>query len=255
MRIDQHIAHIRSQGDRLVELVAAGDLTTTVPTCPEWPVGELARHMGRVHRWAGAIVRDRIDHPVDEAEEQAIWGEMPDDAALTAWQQAGVDGLVAALTAAPPDLACWSFLPAPSPLAFWARRQCHETTIHRVDAEIAVTGNAGEALPIELAVDGVDELLLAFFSRPGNRVRSAEPKTIGVVAADADAAWLIHVGERGSHGERLEPGQVDAARPDASVSGPASSLYIGLWNRGELKVDGDEALLELWRGSANIRWS
>src|ERR1019366_10224384 len=65
--------------------------------------------------------------------------------------------LVEALVAAPPDLRCWTFLPAPSPLAFWARRQAHETTIHRVDAELA----SGPVAPVtpEFAADGLDELL------------------------------------------------------------------------------------------------
>jgi len=39
------------------------------------------------------------------------------------------------LASAPPDLDCLTFLAAPSPLAMWARRQAHETAIHRVDAE------------------------------------------------------------------------------------------------------------------------
>lgn len=35
---------------------------------------------------------------------------------------------------------CWTFLDAPSPLAFWARRQAHETAIHRADAQLAADG-------------------------------------------------------------------------------------------------------------------
>jgi uncharacterized protein (TIGR03083 family) len=59
----------------------------------------------------------------------------PEDDVLVEWFVAGHAALVQALRDADPDLACWTFLPAPSPLAFWARRQAHETGIHRVDAE------------------------------------------------------------------------------------------------------------------------
>ncbi|MER6443505.1 hypothetical protein ABT275_45720 [Streptomyces sp. NPDC001185] len=36
-------------------------------------------------------------------------------------------------------MTCWTFNPArvPSPLAFWTRRQAHETAVHRYDAEAA----------------------------------------------------------------------------------------------------------------------
>ena len=59
----------------------------------------------------------------------------------------GCADLVAALAAAPDDLECWTFLPAPSPRAMWARRQAHETAIHRVDAELAAGLRSRRAHP------------------------------------------------------------------------------------------------------------
>ena len=47
---------------------------------------------------------------------------LPDDGELVDWYVAGHSALVEALATAPTDLQCWSFLAAPSPLAFWARR-------------------------------------------------------------------------------------------------------------------------------------
>src|SRR6204780_1534249 len=60
---------------------------------------------------------------------------------------------------------CCGFLDAPSPLAFWARRQAHEPAIHRADAESA----AGDVTPFPavFAADGIDELLVCFASRGG----------------------------------------------------------------------------------------
>ena len=74
-----------------------------------------------------------------------------------------------ALRSAPADLECWTFLPADSPLAFWARRQAHETTIHRVDVE-SISASL-TPLDAQLSADGIDELLFGFASR-GRKLRA-----------------------------------------------------------------------------------
>ena len=75
-----------------------------------------------------------IDDGIDRA---GILGRGPADAGLIAAYRDGHAALVAALRDADPDLECATFMPAPSPLAFWARRQAHETAIHRYDAQSA----------------------------------------------------------------------------------------------------------------------
>jgi hypothetical protein len=45
---------------------------------------------------------------------------------------------------------------------------------------------------------------------------------------------------------------------DSTVRGRASDLYLLLWNRGStdsLAVDGDAALLDVWRQSVRVRWN
>ena len=54
-----------------------------------------------------------------------------------------------------------TFLPAPSPLAMWARRQAHETSIHRCYAESATGATTG--FDPTFAADGIDELLYGFY--------------------------------------------------------------------------------------------
>src|SRR5262249_60086760 len=67
----------------------------------------------------------------------------------------------------------WTFLEAPSPVAFWARRQAHETAIHRVDADQAAAGagKAGGGAPFtpRFAADGIDELIMGFVGRNAKR--------------------------------------------------------------------------------------
>jgi len=152
------------------------------------------------------------------------------------------------LRAAPADLACWSFLPASSPLAFWARRQAHETGIHRADAQ----GCSGpiDPVPADFAVDGIDELLMCFYNRRSRRLRSDEPRTLAVHTGPT--GWLVHIGPDGPSTERGD------GRADCAVQGEASDLYFALWNRAKLTdfvVSGDLAMIDLWTANATVRWS
>src|SRR5579871_6969076 len=162
MEIAAHIAALRREGELLAASAAAVHLDMPTPTCPEWQMRDLLRHVGDVHRWAALYVGQRRTQPMDEEEEAAFLGHWPADDALIDWFRAGHAALVHTLATAPPDLTCWTFLPAPSPLAFWARRQAHETAIHRVDAQSPA--GAVTALRPEVAADGIDELVTGFAS-------------------------------------------------------------------------------------------
>jgi uncharacterized protein (TIGR03083 family) len=251
MRIAEHIEALRREGAELIAAVGRADMNAIVPTCPEWTVRELAHHMGRVHRWAAAYVTQARPDAMPDEERERVWGTMPADADLTGWLTEGLRRIVDALQEAPDALECYTFLAAPSARAFWARRQAHEVTIHRADAQ-AVTG-AITGVGTDFAADGVDELLVGFYSRGRNRVRSDEPRRLAVRATDADAAWTVTVGPEGAASERGIHG--DTA--DCVLSGPASVLYLFLWNRRDpegLDITGDPALLGLWRDNATVRW-
>src|SRR5215467_6851501 len=129
MEIAKHIAAVASEGKLLAAAAAAAGPDAPVPSCPEWVVRDLVRHQGGVHRWAAGIVGTPRTEPWDVELDEVV-GTWPDDADLLAWFDAGLDSLANVLTQADPDLTCWSFLPAPSPLAMWARRQAHETSVH-----------------------------------------------------------------------------------------------------------------------------
>ena len=250
MRIDEHVAVLRRDGDLLIEAIAKADLETPVPTCPEWTVRDLAQHMGRVHRWATAYVRDARTEQIPEEFEDAVWGPMPDDAALVGWLRTGHAALVASLSSAPEELACWSFLRAPSPLAFWARRQAHETAIHRADGQIAL--GAVDGWPVEFAVDGIDELLFYFYGQRSRHVRHDPPRSLAVRATDADLGLTLHIGPSGVTVDRV------AAEADCLIEASALDLYLLLWNRRGaegLAVSGDVSVLDVWQGSARVRWT
>jgi uncharacterized protein (TIGR03083 family) len=247
--VSLHLDRLRVEGPRLAGAAERAGLDAPVPTCPGWLVRDLLRHAGGVHRWAAAHVAGARPRPLP-AEEVTPLFAAPDDDKLVAWYRDGHADLVATLAAADPATACWAFLPAPSPLAFWTRRQAHETAVHRADAESA-TGPVS-AVPAGFARDGIDELLFGFLSRPRGRLVADPPRSLAVQATDVDAAWTVHI----------EPDRrrVVAAREpaDLTVTGPASDLYLLLWNRRDasgLAVDGDPAVLDLWRAAARVTWN
>ena len=250
MEISEQIDSLRREGTLLAAAASGIDLDTPIPTCPEWRTRDLLRHVGYVHRWATSYVDQRRTQPMDEKEEEALIGQWPDDGALVDWFREGHSSLVRTLEAAEPDIMCWTFLPAPSPLAFWARRQAHETAIHRVDVEGA--GGAITPVSAEFAADGIEELLFGFVSRPRGKLRSDPSRTIYLCAEDIGREWLVHVGP-----ERVDV-RAENGTCDCAIRGRASELYLLLWNRRSpdgLDVRGDSSLLDLWRNSVRIRWS
>jgi uncharacterized protein (TIGR03083 family) len=248
MEIPAFIDSLQRDGDLLAAAAASSGPDAAIPTCPGWNERDLVQHVGGVHRWATAfVVGAHAD--AQDVDFDAVSGPSPSDIALVDWFREGHAALVAALRAAPPDLECWTFLPAPSPLAFWARRQAHETAIHRVDAESA--SGPFTAFAPAVAIDGIDELLTRFATRPRSREVDT-PRTLQVHATDGDGDWHVTI--------RAEGIDVSEGRgaTECSVAGTASDLYTLLWNRRGLEgldVEGDASVLDLWRESVRIRWS
>ncbi|MYX97665.1 maleylpyruvate isomerase family mycothiol-dependent enzyme [Streptomyces sp. SID486] len=236
------------EGRSLAAAAAAAGPDAKVPACPEWQVRDLLRHTGSVHRWAAGLVAGghTAPRPVEDPPEL-------DGAELVAWYRDSHRLLVDTLAAAPADLECWTFhrAPSPSPLAFWTRRQAHETTVHRYDAEAARGGTPSPVAP-DFAVDGVDELLRGFHARSRSRLRSEEPRVLRLRAVrpqgEADAVWTVRLTTE-------PPVTVCTAEGEAQaeLSGPADELYLALWNRTAVpKVTGDSSLADLWRERSGI---
>jgi uncharacterized protein (TIGR03083 family) len=267
MERSKHLAELERQGTALADAAEAAGLDAPTPTTPAWTVRDLLRHTGDVHRWAATYVAEGRGERIDDIE--AVAGALPEDADLLPWYRDGSQALVHTLTEADPAVDCWSFLPAPSPLAFWTRRQAHETAIHRADAESA--GGVSPAYDPGFAADGVDELLFGFFGRGSTAPGAADEgvRTIQLLATDltggaeglAGAEWGAPDGPAGAWLVRVGPDAFACSRgrdaADVTIAGPASDLYLLVWNRRSeegLEVDGDTSLLEDWRANAQITW-
>jgi uncharacterized protein (TIGR03083 family) len=252
MDVAEYIENLNAEGERMADAAERAGADAAVPTCPDWLVRDLVQHQGGVHRWATAYVAGAKTEAADVDFETAV-GPLPDDKALVEWFRQGHRALVSALREADPDMACWTFLPAPSPLAMWARRQAHETAIHRVDAELAA-GLMPVAVSPSFAADGIDELLTLFVPRRKGDPRADPARSLAVRCEDTRATWRVTISTEGVTTETEGGG----APADCVVSGPASWLYHALWNRlstDEIAVEGDSAALDLFLNRSKIRWS
>lgn len=252
MNIAEHITALDCAGQRLAAAAEEAGPDAAVPSCPDWVVRDLVRHQGGVHRLAtGYVAGQRTEYW--EVDMDEVVGDWPADGDLIDWFGDGLATLVQALTDADPDLACFTFLDAPSPLAMWSRRQAHETTVHRVDAELAA-GWPPNALPAPFAADGVDELLSCFITRPGGSLRADPARRLRVSCADDPGDWLVLIGpDRVVTKPATEPDHADC-----HVTGKANDLYLALWNRlpaTSLRVAGDSSVLRLFGDAVKVRWS
>lgn len=248
MDLRRQVAMIDQFAQTLATDATAAGLTAPVPSCPGWDVRELVTHVRHVHRWATGIVANRLT-------------EMPDEATVGAWCPpvsnenliddfvVGAHRLIEVLTDAPEDLACFSFLPAPSPRAFWARRQLHETVVHAADARAARAMTLD--VPSDVAIDGIDELLFGFATRPRRREIPAE-RTLALDARDTGDRYFVTLSA-----EQFTTTH-EIAASDCLVAATASNLYLQLWNRpvapGALGVIGDVSVLAQFSQSVQVRW-
>jgi uncharacterized protein (TIGR03083 family) len=246
MDLEQHLDGLREAVDAFGESATAAGLEAAVPTTPDWDVRRLVAHQGLVHRWAtGHILGEEVDP--DAVELEGLEAADPVE-----WLSDGAQRLTSTIEAASDDLATLVFLAdAPPPRQFWARRQCHETTIHAVDALSAELGRYPRAADTwigrDLALDGIDELLTGFLPRPHSRLRAEEPLTIAVLPEDADQRWLVAISGQAPVTAR----GLGDHEADVVLRGSAVALYLTLWNRSDEVSDES---LELWAEGARVTW-
>ena len=264
MEITAYVDALERDGTLLADAAHATGLTASVPTCPGWQVRDLVRHQAYVHWWAARHVTERLPTLLDGDDEAVALAGGPDDAELIDAYRSGHAALVSALRAADPDLDCATFMPAPSPLAFWARRQAHETAIHRYDAQSATPGGAptpGDAFDAAFADDGIDELIMGFAARRRYRLRGDGTGSLTVRATDTGNGWQVGLADGVTTVARCDvTGDGDGAVSGGCLlEGAAAGIYAYLWNRSDttaaaVSITGDPAVLDVWRSSVRVTW-
>jgi uncharacterized protein (TIGR03083 family) len=230
MKTERLLECLDTDYQRLRSVVGKADLTATVPSCPEWTVTDLARHVGAVYLHKVECMRLGT-HPDDWpppglAEEEPL-GLL--DRAYPA--------LAAEFATRTPESHAFTWYDPDQTVGFWIRRMAQETVIHRVDGELGA-GVDLAPIPADLAHDGIDEFLVAFLAYGA----SAWPDEYSTVLADADdravrlstpdASWLVRPTLAG-----IEVARGDADNAAATVHGQPSDLLLWVWNRA-----GDDAV-------------
>ncbi|MGP2438484.1 maleylpyruvate isomerase family mycothiol-dependent enzyme [Streptomyces sp. JW3] len=259
---DRYCDEITHQAGQLRELLTAGaDLGATVPTCPEWTLEDLVRHVGRALRWTGHLVRTRAsaEVPMDQVAGVAGPAGRGDAAALDEWFAEAASLVVGALRAAGPDGYAWSWM-GRNDAGFWARRMCHELVVHGADGALAA-GRAPCPVAAEVAADALDEWLeiVQFVQRalPDGSAKDlrAPGRSIHLHATDTDpglnAEWLIELPEEGVSWRRGHE------RATVALRGPLTSVLLAFYRRlppnaPELQVIGDPEVLRLWLDAAKF---
>jgi uncharacterized protein (TIGR03083 family) len=205
--------------------VAAGP-DARLPTCPGWTVLTLVRHIARVHNWAGHALTTAPDADDLAPDEPPVsWHR------VLPWWDDQVTSMIHGLRSRGQDTPAWVFDAEDEPTAmFWARRQAHETAIHRLDAEHAKAGSnvvSAGIFPTELAVDGIDEVLRLWVPRHTGQHPPNLHGSVRFHTTDTRHRWHV----------RLEPGQPprvvtrDGGTADATVTGTADAVYRATWHR------------------------
>ena len=225
---DDYRASIATDAERIATL-AETDPEAAVPSCPGWDLSRLAGHVGRVHRMTIGVLTNPIDGFADPSTMEKPPLEPSLSGTFVRTGAATLDGLLADRAI---DSACWNFLNEPPFARFWFRRQCHETSVHRFDAELAFAIGATPTTAPALAVDGIDEYFVFVRERLlAARDLASLGGSLHLHATDVEGEWMITV-DGGvitvDHGH---------GKGDAAVRGTASDLFLGLWGRLDLVND------------------
>jgi uncharacterized protein (TIGR03083 family) len=247
LTLAEHLEGLRSALVAFVRYADRAGLGAAVPTTPDWTVRRLVAHQGMVHRWAASIVRG------ERADPEAFERQGREAVDPLEWLRDGAVDLALAINSAPDDLDVLVFLAdAPPAKRFWARRQCHETTIHAVDAVSAALGRMPKAddtwITPEVALDGIDELLTGFVTRPRSRLRCDHPTRVAVRPEGGEHGWLVEVGPDPAVTTRTQDPEADVV-----LAGSPVALYLTLWNRSD-EVSAEHGDLDVWRELAQVRW-
>jgi uncharacterized protein (TIGR03083 family) len=242
MDVELYLTALRADGDALAD-AAEGAMGRPVPSCPGWVARDVVGHTGMVHRLIGDRVRrgstgqDDVDRPV-----------VPRDDSVLAWYREGLDQLVEILGETSMDKPVWNWSSIwPDTAAFWPRRMAHETSVHRVDAELA----AGVQRPIDtaLAADGVDEFLTVHFAEDAEAFTGGGESVV-LRTTDAPGEWTVTAAQGRA---AIEPGASDDAA--AGIEGASSDLVLTLWRRppiGGVEIAGDRDLAERFLAAADL---
>ena len=198
---------------RFLESIGRADPDAPVPSCGQWRVRDLVVHLASVHHWAAAQARRRDPTPLT-----------PNPSDLASFYDAQAGELRATLAELDPGSLAWTLDDDGVPpqqqrgtVAFWHRRQVHETLVHLWDLETALEQN-GPEVEASWWVDCLDEVVTVM-----------APRQVRLRRTDPPSARLVFVPDETGAPVSLTSVASDAV--DVRVSGPARTLALLAWGR------------------------
>ena len=207
-----------------------------IATCPGWKMHDLVGHLSSVYRfWSGQLVaadsttRTTVPTPLEHGDANAAFDQSETE-------------LTHLLSTTPEGAPSWNWSDGDFTSGWVARRMALETSIHRIDAQLA-SGTPTQIDP-DIARDGVDERLyvhLRLDLRENPTVSLGG--TICLICSDSESAWIISA-ERGHL--RVRDGRGPAS---VALVGTTSDLFQFVWNRADVarfQVTGELAIARNW---------
>ncbi len=229
---------------RLRKVAAGADLGARVPSCPDWTVADLVDHVAMVYLHKVACIK--YGRPQEWP--PPTGGEPPVALLERAYGQ-----LAAEFANRAPTASAYTWYEPDQTVGFWVRRMAQETVIHRVDAELGA-GVPIAPIPADLALDGIDELLVAFVSY-GSRAWAEDfaavlPQAAGstVHIAAGERAWSVELSADGV--SVADASGAGSTGDRASIAGEPDDVLLWLWNRagdGAITTSGDADALAAFR--------
>jgi uncharacterized protein (TIGR03083 family) len=218
LRLDATKAALQLRGDGAAIVAAArsAGLDAAVPSCPDWTVADLLRHLVWVYSRATQVVRDGLQERPTPA--------TPPDGDPTDEVERWHGELVTALRTNDLDRDVWTFL-GPRPATWWSRRMAQESVIHRADAELAAGGRPPRVDAV-VAVDGIDELLTVFLAEALPRLGSVGGSGESIGVHTPDERWHVTL-----HADKVDVVRGSDAPADALIAGTPSHVLYHLWGR------------------------
>ena len=205
-------------------VASAPGLATRVPTCPEWTLLDLARHLGEgQRRWAATVTAGPADAPPDGTASAEAPAAPRKRESLLPWWTESTEQLLGALRESGPDRGCWTWWggsQSPQTCGAVAWHQLQEVAVHTYDAQITL--GAPQPLPDEAALDGVDEFLSTCCAGP--YAWPHEPRAVDYHATEGRSWRLSLSADGGILRASLGPFQPEALREDG-VGGGSLDLH------------------------------
>lgn len=213
-------------------VAAATPAEIEIPSCPDWTMRDLTKHMCDVAEFWSAIIDARGETPAPDASAT----KTPRTDLFERYDSSTAE-LCDRLSSAPDPSPIWTWLGTKQISPWLVRRLDAETSLHLWDAGGA-TPEGPKPLAPDFSCDAIDEYFdtVTFTKAP--------PVSLHLHATDAEGEWFVTADADGNRVVTHEH-----VKAEVAVRGTASDLLLTLWGRNDvadLDVFGDASTIHAW---------